>query len=92
MGFVAYWDSKPIDAIHSDSPVVYTSDKNLNLYTIDKIHLNCDVVDGSVVNGKREPIIFKFFHKNQTVIMYFASLKQFIKKTDKSVLNTTNFI
>ena len=39
---------------------VYTSDKVLNSIKIDKIHLKCDVIDGSVVNGTREPILFSF--------------------------------
>ena len=27
---------------------------------IDKVHLKCDCVDGSIVNGKREQILFSF--------------------------------
>ena len=34
--------------------------KNRNLGTRDKIHLKCDVIDGSVVNGLRQPILFSF--------------------------------
>ena len=48
------------NANHADSPGVYTNDKNLNLTTMDKIHFKCDVIDGSVVNGKREPKFFSF--------------------------------
>ena len=55
-----FWDYKPTNAIHADSPGVYTSSKNLYLSTIDKIHLKCDVFDGSVVNGIRQPILFSF--------------------------------
>ena len=39
--FTRYWDYKPNNAIYADSPGVYTSDKNLNLSTTDKIHLKC---------------------------------------------------
>ena len=37
------------------------SQRVVNLSTIDKIHLKCDVIDGSVLNGIRHPIIFSFF-------------------------------
>ena len=37
LGFAPYWDYKPTNAIHSDSPGVYTSDRILNLNTIKKI-------------------------------------------------------
>ena len=39
---------------------MYTSDKILNSSTIDKIPLNYDVFDGSVVNGSRQPVLFSF--------------------------------
>ena len=43
-----------------DSAGVYTKDRTLNLSTFDKIHLKSDVIDGSVLNGIREPILFSF--------------------------------
>ena len=52
LGFIPYWDYK--------SPGVNNSDKILNLNTTNKIHLKCDVIDGSVVNGIRQPIIYSF--------------------------------
>ena len=58
--FEPYWDYKPTNAIHADSPGVYTSDKILNLGTIDEMQLKCDCVDGSVINGMRESILFSF--------------------------------
>ena len=60
LGWTPYWDYKPNNAIHADSPGVYINDKNLNLSTIDKIHLKCDVIDGSLVNDSRQPILFGF--------------------------------
>ena len=35
----------------------YKSDKPINITGIDKVHLKCNVVDGSIVNGVREPIL-----------------------------------
>ena len=59
--FEPYWDYRPTNAIHADSPGVYTSDKIiLNLDTINKIHLKCDCIDGSIQDGVRQPILFSF--------------------------------
>ena len=52
LGFIPYWDYK--------SPGAYTSYKILNLNTTNKIHLKCDVIAGSVVDGVRQPIIYSF--------------------------------
>ena len=60
LGFAPYWNYEPTDTIHVDSSGVYTSDKILNLSTIDKIHLKCDVTDGIIQNGLRQPILFSF--------------------------------
>ena len=38
----------------------YKSDKPINITGIDKVHLNCNVVDGSIMNGVREPILYSF--------------------------------
>ena len=64
LGFTPYWDYKPTNAIHADKPRVYSSEKILNLSTIDKNHLKCDYIDGSVVNGLRQPILFSFVLNN----------------------------
>ena len=58
LGFTPCWDYKPTNAVHADNPGVYTSEKNLIFSTIDKSHLKCDIIDGSVVNGIREPILY----------------------------------
>ena len=64
------------NAIYADSPGAYTSDKILNLSTIDEIHLRCNVIDGSVVNGIREPILYSFVLNKPAGY----NLKQFILK------------
>ena len=58
--FAPDWFYQHTNAIHADSSGVYSNDKFLNLGTIDQIHLKCDVIDGSVVNGLRKPILFSF--------------------------------
>ena len=57
-GFTPFWDYRPTKTIHLDSPGLYTSEKISNLCTINKIRLKCDVNDGSVVNGLRQPLFF----------------------------------
>ena len=34
--------------------------KTRNFSTINKVHLKCDVIDGSIQNGLRQPILFSF--------------------------------
>ena len=38
----------------------YISQKILNLGSTNIIHLKCDVIDGSVVNGLRQPVLYSF--------------------------------
>ena len=38
--FTPFLDHKPTNSVHTESLGVYTSDKFLNLSTIDKTHLN----------------------------------------------------
>ena len=58
--FTPIWGYKPINAIHVDSPGVNSSDKTLNLGKTDKIHMKCDVIDGSIQKGLTHPILFSF--------------------------------
>ena len=84
LGFTPYWDYKP--------PGVYTSDKILNLNTVKKIHLKCDVIDGSVVDGVRQPILYSFVLDKKPGYEVFCDpeTKRY-KKIYKSVLNTITF-
>ena len=62
--FELFWDSKHTNAIHVEAPGTNNSDKILYSSTMDKIHLERNGFDGSVVSGVREPILFSFFHKS----------------------------
>ena len=94
MGFTPYWDYKPT-VFQACSPSVYTSDKILHLSTRDKTHVKCDCLNGSIVNGVREPIPFSFvfkepagykvFYQPETVLYkkqtnLFGKLKLFSRK------------
>ena len=41
-------------------PGSYKSDKPINITGIDKVHLKCDCINGSIVNGIKEPILYSF--------------------------------
>ena len=88
--FDPYWVYKPTNAFFADAPGVYTSDKIiLNLNTIDKIHLKCDCIDGSIKDGVRQPILLSFVLDKPVGYKVFCESKTIhYKKINKSVLNT----
>ena len=71
---------------------LYEGNKPINITGIDKVHLKCDVVDGSIVNGVREPILYSFAldqppgHK-----IYKEPKVKLFKKVNKSVLSHITF-
>ena len=38
----------------------YKSNRPVNITRIDKVHLKCDCIQGSITNGVREPILYSF--------------------------------
>ena len=55
--------SYPLDDIDGFYQLIagsYKSDKPINITGIDKIHLKCDCIQGSIVNGIRETILYSF--------------------------------
>ena len=83
--------SYPLDDIDGFYQLIagsYKSDKSINITRIDKVHLKCNVVDGSIVNGVREPILYSFAldqppgHK-----MYKERKVKLFKKINKPVLS-----
>ena len=84
LGFTSGWDFK-----HYND---YISQKNVNLGSTNKIHLKCDVIDGSVVNGLRQPILYSFVLDKLPGYKVFSEPETIhYKKTNKSVLNTKTF-
>ena len=52
--------SYPLDELDGFYQLIagsYKSDKPINITGIDKFHLKCDCIQGSIVNGTREPIL-----------------------------------
>ena len=84
LGFTPYWDYKP---------GVYSSDKViLNLNTINKIHLKCDCIDGSIQDGVRQAILYSFVLDKPAGYKIFCEPETIhYKKISKSVQNTVTF-
>ena len=87
--------SYPLDDIDNHYQIIagsFKSDKPINITGFDKIHLKCDCIQGSIVNGKREPILFSFAlssppgHK-----IYKEPRVKIFKKINKSVLSHITF-
>ena len=84
LGSTSGWDYKHYNK--------YTSQKVVNLGSTNKIHLNCDCIDGSVVNGIRHPILFSFVLDKKPGYKVFSEPETIhYKKINKSVLNTITF-
>ena len=84
LGFTPGWDYK-----HYNQNL---SQKIVNLSNTNKIHLKCDAIDGSVVNGVREPILYSFVLDKPAGYKIFSEPETIhYKKINKSVLNTITF-
>ena len=84
LGFTQGWDYK----YYND----YTNQKIVNLSTTNKIHLNSDVVNGSIVGGLRQPILYSFVLDKKHGFKVFCEPETIqFKKISKSVLNTITF-
>ena len=84
LGFTPGWDYKHYNQ--------YLSQKFVNLSSTNKIHLKCDCIDGSVVNGIREPMLFSFVLDKPSGFKVFCEPETILyKKVNKSVLNTITF-
>ena len=87
--------SYPLDDIDSHYQLIagsYKCDRPINITGIDKIHLKCDCIQGSIVNGIRESILFSFAlssppgHK-----IYKEPRVKLFKKINRSVLSHIRF-
>ena len=75
--------SYPLDDIDGFYQLIagsYKSDKPINITGIDKIHLMCNCIERSIVNGVREPILFSFVCHRLQVIKSIKSLESNFSK------------
>ena len=87
--------SYPLDDIDGFYQLIagsYKGDRPINITGIDKIHLKCDCIQGSIVNSVREPILYSFAlsappgHK-----IYKEPRVKLFKKLNKSILSHITF-
>ena len=84
LGFTPGWDYKHYNK--------YISQKIVNLSNTNKVLLKCDAIDGSVVNGVRQPILYSFLLDKPSGFKVFCEPETIhYKKINKSVLNTITF-
>ena len=87
--------SYPLDDIDGFYQIIagsYKSDKPINITGIDKIHLKCDCIQGSIVNGIREPILYSFALSSPPGQKIYKEPKvKLFKKINKSVLSHITF-
>ena len=72
LGFTPGWEYKHYNK--------YISQKILNLGSTNKIHFKCDCIDGSVVNGLRQPILYSFVLDKKPGYKVFSEPETFIIK------------
>ena len=81
-----------MDGFYQIIPGSYKSNRHINITGIDKIHLKCDCIEGSIINGIRESILFSFAlssppgHK-----IYKEPRIKLLNKINKSVLSHITF-
>ena len=84
LGFTPGWDYKHY--------YKYTSQKVVNLGSTNKIHLKCDCIDGSVVDGIRQLILYSFVLGKLPGCKVSSEPDTIIyKRINQSVLNTITF-
>ena len=67
---------------------LYEGDRPINISGIDKVHLKCDCIQGSIINGVREPNLYSFALSSPPGHKIFKESKvKLFKKVNKSVLS-----
>ena len=82
LDFRAHWDYKH----YYDN----FSQKIINLSTTKNKHLNCDVIDGSVVDGSRQPIFFSFVSDKPSGYNLFCEPETIHYKKNKQICFENN--
>ena len=70
----------------------YNSEKPINVTSIDEVHLKCHCIDGSTVNGAREPNLYSFALSSRPGHKIYNEPKiTLFKKINKSVPSHPTF-
>ena len=81
-----------IDGFYEFIAGSYKSDRPISITGIDKIHLKCDCIQGSIVNGIREPILYSFALSSPPSHKIYKEPKvKLFEKINKSVFSHITF-
>ena len=87
--------SYPLDDIDGFYQLIsgsYKSEKPINITGIDKVHLKTDCIDGSIMNGFRQPILYNFALDQPPGCKIYKEPKvKLFKKINKSVVSHIRF-
>ena len=87
--------SYPLDDIYGFYQMIagsYKGDRPINVTGIDKVHLKRDCINGSLVNGVREPILYSFALSSPPGYKIYKEPRiKLFKKVNKSVLSNITF-
>ena len=85
LGFTPGWDYKHYNK--------YISQNFLKLGSTNKIHLKCDIIDGSVVNGLKQPILYSFVLDKKPGYKVFSEPEtNTLQKNDQICFEYYNFL
>ena len=77
-----------IDGFYQLIAESYESDKPINFTGIFKVHLKCNSIQGSIVNGIRQPILYSFVLSSPPGHKIFVEPRvKLLKKINKSLLS-----
>ena len=81
-----------IEGYYQILPGNYKSDRPINITGIDKVHLKCDCIQGSIMNGIRQPILYSFAISSPPGYKVYKEPRiKLFKKVNKSVLSHITF-
>ena len=81
-----------IEGFYQLIPELYKSNTPISITGIDKIHLKCDCIQGSIINGIREPILYSFALSSPPGYKIYKEPRiKLFKKINKSVLSHITF-
>ena len=80
-----------IEGFYQILPGSYKGDKPINITGIDKVHLKCDCINGSTVNGIRSPILYSFASSSPLGHKIYKKPRIKLFNKTKSVLSHITF-
>ena len=87
-----YYSLDDIDGFYQLIKGSYKSDKPINIAVIDKFRLKCNCIQGRILNGKRQPILYSFASSSPPGHKIYKEPRiKLFEKVNKSVLSHITF-